>query len=64
MRKIYKMLIGSIILLIISLMGYSYFSVSGAEIDGVNDITSKSSVTITKSTFTRNESEEHVLNSK
>lgn len=64
MKKAYKILIGIIILLIISLMGYSYFSVSGAEIDGVNNITSKSSVTITKSVFPRDASEEHILDNK
>lgn len=64
MRKIYKILFGIIIFLIMGLIGYSYLNVFGIQIDGVNQITSKSLVTITKSTFPRDESEEYVLNSK
>lgn len=62
MRKIYIMLIGSIILLTIGLIEYSYFNVSGAEIEGVDEITSTSLVTVTKRSISGNKLNEYVLN--
>lgn len=62
MKKMYKVFISVILLLFIGLLGYSYFNVSGGEIDGVNEIASTSLVTVTKRRMLGNELNEYVLN--
>ncbi|HZK33373.1 MAG TPA: hypothetical protein VFC60_02630 [Tissierellaceae bacterium] len=62
MKKYYKYIIAVIILLIALLLVNSHLDVSGGEIEGVKEITSKSTATVEKRDLSRGSSLEYELN--
>lgn len=64
MKKSYKYIVLVIILLFIIYLGYSYLNISGSQIDGVEEISSTSSVTLTKRHFSDGKSTDYVLNNE
>ena len=62
MKKNYKKIIGIIIILIIIYFGYTYFNISGSQIEGANQISSNSSASIRKLEWPGGQSQEYELN--
>lgn len=62
MKKSFKLIMGTVIIILFCLMIYSYFNVSGDEITGVSDITTSSDVVIRKSYQDGTNEQEYVLN--
>lgn len=62
MKKLFKLIVGTIIVILFCLIIYSYFNVSGDEITGVSNITTSSNVVIRKSYQGDTKEQEYVLN--
>ncbi len=64
MNKGYKIIISMVAIFLIVSCIYSYFHVTGSEIDGVSDISSICSVTITKRYHLDEDKQEYILNAE
>jgi hypothetical protein len=64
MKKPYKMIVTTVIVILSILFIYSYFNLEGNEIDGVSNIAPTSSVTITKSYNLVEGEQNYVLDAK
>ncbi|GAA0725188.1 hypothetical protein GCM10008905_20100 [Clostridium malenominatum] len=62
MKKLFKLIVGTIIVILFCLIIHSYFNVSGDEITGVSNITTSSNVVIRKSYQGDTKEQEYVLN--
>ena len=61
MKKLFKLIVGIVIVLLFCIIIYSYFNVSGDEITGVPNITTSSNVVIKKSYQDDTKEQEYVL---
>ena len=62
MKKLFKLITGAVIVIVLCLIIYSYFNVSGDEITGVSNITTSSNIVIKKSYQGGTKDQEYVLN--
>lgn len=62
MKKLFKLITGAVIVIVLCLIIYSYFNVSGDEITDVSNITTSSNIVIKKSYQGGTKDQEYVLN--
>lgn len=62
MKKTFKLITGTVIVIVLCLIIYSYFNVSGDEITGVSNITTSSNIVIKKGSQDDAKGQEYVLN--
>ena len=64
MKKIYIKLLIIILILSSILFSYSYFQLSGSEIDGISDISSATLITISKNDISNDNGQKYILDSE